>query len=37
MAQANSDFLAMRAAGRSVYQIMVDDVSEVSTVLGLTP
>lgn len=36
MAQARSDYLAMSALGRPVYQILVDDVAEVGILLGLT-
>jgi hypothetical protein len=35
MAQANADYRAMAAAQRPVYQIMVDDVAEARSVLGL--
>ncbi|NNN02978.1 MAG: hypothetical protein HKL87_03160 [Acidimicrobiaceae bacterium] len=35
MAQAIGDYRAMRHSGRAVYQIMVDDLTEASNVLGL--
>jgi hypothetical protein len=35
MAQATGDYRAMTAAGRRVYQLLVDDVSDVAPILGL--
>jgi glucose-6-phosphate isomerase len=35
MAQAIGDYRAMAAAGRRVYQLLVDDVSDVASLLGL--
>lgn len=36
MAQAIGDYRAMAAAGRRVYQLLVDDVSNAAAILGLT-
>jgi hypothetical protein len=35
MAQATSDFQAMQAAKRKVYQFVVDDLQEAAGILGL--